>query len=379
MDAFKAITMTFATYYAALCSSVTLYRLSPFHPLARYPGPIMCKASTIWVAYVASKGKQHLYIQDLHRRYGDAVRIGPNEISFRNTDVINPLMGSRGLPKGPNWDGRLFQNPMHAMISIQDPQEHFIRRKPWSRAFNTGSLKELQPLLAARVEQLVEAAITQKGVVDLSKWINFFTYVTNEDNRAERPLSPLKVLEDGLTAIIAGTDTTSSTLCNVFFFLITYPKVHEQLQAEVDCYYPPGEDALDPQHHPKMVYLEAVIFLPEGNQARLHFYSVHRDPRNFSNPDSFWPERWLIAGGNMTSSEELVHNPNAFVPFSHGPSNCVGKPLAMREMRTVICQMVQKVNMRFAPGWNPQDWERDMEDRFNVKKGPLPVIVEKRD
>ncbi len=80
----------------------------------------------------------------------------------------------------------------------------------------------------------------------------------------------------------------------------------------------------------------------------------------------------------MTSSEELVHNPNAFVPFSHGPSNCVGKPLAMREMRTVICQMVQKVNMRFAPGWNPQDWERDMEDRFTVKKGPLPVIVEKR-
>ncbi len=115
-------------------------------------------------------------------------------------------MGSRGLPKGPSkvfirflleftylpftdWDGRLFQNPMHAMIGIQDPQEHFIRRKPWSRAFNTGSLKELQPLLAARVEQLVESAITQQGVVDLSRWVNFFTYVVHIATANSRRLS----------------------------------------------------------------------------------------------------------------------------------------------------------------------------------------------
>ncbi|PSR70846.1 hypothetical protein PHLCEN_2v13287 [Hermanssonia centrifuga] len=451
----------------------------------------MCKVSKIWLAYVASKGKQHLYIQDLHNRYGDAVRIGPNELSFNDANAVSAIMGSHGLPKGPNWGGRLFHNPIRSLIAIQDPREHLIRRKPWNRAFNTGSLKELQPLLAARVGQLVESVGKQEGVVDLSAWISFFTYdfmcdmafgggsemmrdadpegtwkkmeqglsfalwldhlpwlgyyakvvqaaasdsfefrtmaikriqerqrgganrrdlmyfLTNEDIGGEQPVTRVLVA-DGILAIVAGSDTTSSVLSNAFFFLMTHPKVYEQLQAEVDRYYPPGENALDSQHHPKMSYLDAVInetmrmcpavmsgsqrttmagtggkaigshFLPEGTQARLHFYSVQRDPRNFSDPNSFWPERWLIAGGHMAFSEKLVHNPNAFVPFSHGPANCVGKSLAMSEMRIVICQMMQKVNMKFAPGWNSQNWERDLEDRYVTKKGSLPVIIEKR-
>lgn len=120
-------------------------------------------------------------------------------------------------------------------------------------------------------------------------------------------------------------------------------------------------------------------FLPEDNQARIHFYSIQRDPRNFTSPESFWPERWLIAEASQGYTEKLVHNPNAFIPFSHGPANCVGKALAMQEMRTVVCYTIQKLSMRFADGWDPSDWERDLCDSFVVKRGRLPVIVERRD
>lgn len=47
-------------------------------------------------------GKQHLYIQELHNRYGDIVRIGPNEVSIRNVDAVAHLMSAVGLPKGPS-------------------------------------------------------------------------------------------------------------------------------------------------------------------------------------------------------------------------------------------------------------------------------------
>ena len=48
------------------------------------------------------KGKQHLYIESLHNKYGDIVRLGPNEVSIRDASCIQPLMGAQGLAKGPS-------------------------------------------------------------------------------------------------------------------------------------------------------------------------------------------------------------------------------------------------------------------------------------
>ena len=90
---------------------------------------------------------------------------------------------------------------------------------------------------------------------------------------------------------------------------------------------------------------------------------MQRDARNFSFPDAFWPERWLIAWGHLAlvdaplpssyssfsslpamSKAELaqgfVHNEHAFLVFSHGPMNCPGKALALLEMRVVAIALV---------------------------------------
>jgi hypothetical protein len=52
------------------------YRLSPFHPLAKYPGPITAKMSKWWAAYIGARGYMYRYYKGLHDRYGDVVRIG---------------------------------------------------------------------------------------------------------------------------------------------------------------------------------------------------------------------------------------------------------------------------------------------------------------
>ena len=113
--------------------------------------------------------------------------------------------------------------------------------------------------------------------------------------------------------------------------------------------------------------------------ARIHFWSLHRDPRNFSHPESYYPERWLIAEGIQKSDEKLVHNPNAFIPFSFGPANCVGKNLALMEMRLVLCHFMQKLELSFPKGYDPMEWDRQLEDRFVMKIGVLPVIARRRD
>ena len=71
-----ATSVTFALYWGTLVLSIALYRLSPYHPLSRYPGPVILRLSKWSMAWVSRGGKRHLYTQELHRRYGDVIRIG---------------------------------------------------------------------------------------------------------------------------------------------------------------------------------------------------------------------------------------------------------------------------------------------------------------
>lgn len=129
-------------------------------------------------------------------------------------------------------------------------------------------------------------------------------------------------------------------------------------------------------------------FLPEGTNAFVHTYSLHRDPRNFSpSPDTFWPERWLKPEERAVLSSfdakgldkfPIVHDTKAFVPFSFGPMHCVGKQLAYQELRMAVCAMMHRLNFSFAPGYNPESWEDDLKDYFVAMKGSLQVVLSPR-
>lgn len=54
------------------------------------------------------------------------------------------------------------------------------------------------------------------------------------------------------------------------------------------------------------------------------------DERNFSNPDVFIPTRWL-----QDEKQEETCNKAAWIPFSYGPRNCIGKPFVL-EIATLI-------------------------------------------
>lgn len=123
----RAIALAVTTYVLALLGSVAVYRLSPFHPLAPYPGPLVCKVTNLWTAYIASTGKSHRYYEKLHEKYGKVVRIGmwclsipnpgrwerrltwysiriflgPNQISVTDKELFPHILGAQGIPKGP--------------------------------------------------------------------------------------------------------------------------------------------------------------------------------------------------------------------------------------------------------------------------------------
>ena len=113
----------------------------------------------------------------------------------------------------------------------------------------------------------------------------------------------------------------------------------------------------------------------------MNAYSMHTDPHNFSpSPSSFLPERWLPKSDprSLCHGPGYAHNEAAFMPFSIGPMNCVGKALAMQEMRTVMCAIVQRIRLRPVKGWRLEEYDRGFKDYFVTVRGELPALVETR-
>ena len=59
-------------------------------------------------------------------------------------------------------------------------------------------------------------------------------------------------------------------------------------------------------------------------------HAANHSPRNFTDADSYIPERWL--GDPEYASDDR----DAIQPFSFGPRNCLGKNLAYHELRLLL-------------------------------------------
>lgn len=75
---------------------------------------------------------------------------------------------------------------------------------------------------------------------------------------------------------------------------------------------------------------------PTGWMAIMSLYSSGRDPKNFSNPLKFAPERWMRDG---SEAEFQVFKASASMPFAIGSRSCVGKKIATYEIHCLITKV----------------------------------------
>ncbi|KAH9015099.1 high nitrogen upregulated cytochrome P450 monooxygenase 2 [Lactarius pseudohatsudake] len=436
-----AVLLAFVTYGGAVASFALIYRLSPFHPLAKYPGPAIAKTSKLWAAYLCAKGDMHRLYKSLHDRYGDVVRVGPNELSIRDSSLIHPILGQGGLPKGPRWEGR---DGPQTLIAQRDPILHMHQRKSWNRAFSSAAMKEYEIIVAKRVRQFVgclddmiqRSDQKANAVVDINRWLKYFTTDFMGDMAFGGGFEMMKaggdidglwtLLESGmcLSAVTSHVPYVIPLLIaiggqrssRVRFRAFCKERALERLRmganrkdlfyylAEVDRAFPSGEEPLDVTKLSQMEWLNGCInetlrlqpaspsgsqrtvgkgkgtrmlgnlIIPEETQLCLHTYSIHRDPRNFHTPEAFLPERWLSTGAPVGE-----HNTAAFFPFSYGPTICVGKNLALMEMRMVLCWVLRRFRFSSAPGVSHDEWEGKILDWFIVRQDPLLVNVSLRE
>lgn len=177
------------------------------------------------------------------------------------------------------------------------------------------------------------------------------------------------IREEVDTFMFEGHDTTAMALSWTIYLLGHHPEIQARAAAEVDSLFEQTEaDAelngiklmLTLDRIKELKYLECVIkeglrlcpsvpfvgrrlhedmsvngfHVPRGTIIFVYIYMLHRDPKVFSSPESFNPDRFL-------PENSVGRHPFAFVPFSAGPRNCIGQRFAMSEMKVVLAYLLR--------------------------------------
>ena len=126
------------------------------------------------------------WLQQLHEKYGDAVRVNPTEVSFISGETA--WQDIYGVRTGKHKTGAYLKDrtwylpPPNGAWSLlgADEEDHARMRRSISHAFSDKALREQEGVIQGFVDLLVQRLNDQldegKGAVDLTRWYNFTTF-----------------------------------------------------------------------------------------------------------------------------------------------------------------------------------------------------------
>ncbi|KAI0337444.1 cytochrome P450 [Trametopsis cervina] len=178
------------SFLVALCAEA-LWRISPWHPLARFPGPFWCKVTGFTMASIVNAGHRHEYVRGLHRKHGGIVRIGPNSLSASSIGAVSAIYASSSaMPKAPAYSDVRGGLKGVGMFTMRTKEEHAVRRRTWAAAFSNAAMDKYQPGLERRTTQLLEilpSRVGADGTVDLSTILLYWAFDLLSDVMAGCP------------------------------------------------------------------------------------------------------------------------------------------------------------------------------------------------
>ncbi|KAI0484433.1 isotrichodermin C-15 hydroxylase [Xylariaceae sp. FL0804] len=157
-----------------------------FHPLRRFPGPLLQRASRLPWAVRHAVGLQAFDTQRLHDRYGPVVRIGPDHLSFTDArawkDIYGHRVGSEShaaeMSKSFVFSKTIRAIP-HSIINA-GREEHARLRRALSHGFSDGSMRQQEPLIARYVDLLLARLHAECGggarALNVEAWYNWATF-----------------------------------------------------------------------------------------------------------------------------------------------------------------------------------------------------------
>ncbi|KAK7209883.1 hypothetical protein V2G26_017061 [Clonostachys chloroleuca] len=472
--------------------SVPVYNLFFHHPLRKIPGPKSFAATRIPYTRTINSGQMHTKVLEMHKKYGDIVRISPDEVSVIGENVWDELVGHRKLGSPENGkDPHVFGVVAKHSVLNANREDHARLRRTLSHGFSASMIEAQEPIISSYVDLLLqrlkENSDNGKNVLELTSWYNWTTFdiigdlafgesfrclqdsdyhpwvslifkrirsnsvavcarrwgwlykvvlafldqsgshavgahvrLVEEKLRArasmdtirpdyyhamtsqedDKKFSPDELRDNASTLIIAGSETTATTLSGVTYLLAKHPEVLHKLAQEVRTSFQ-HEDEITIRGVQKLDYMLAVLnealrmyppvpgalprkmnpdggfisghWVPGGTVIGIHHYAFYRNPNFYQLPDSFIPERW---------QDDLRFHSDAkkvFQPFSFGPRNCIGKNLAYAEMRLILARIIWNFDIHLAvdsDGWIERSQVFSLWSKPDLNVYLVPVVRE---
>ncbi|XP_058733017.1 flavonoid 3'-monooxygenase-like [Vicia villosa] len=204
-----------------------------------------------------------------------------------------------------------------------------------------------------------------------------------------------------LNMFTAGTDTSSSTTEWAIAELIRNPKLMVSVQKELDSVV--GRDRLvtemDLAHLP---YLEAVVketfrlhpstplslprvanesceifnyHIPKGATLLVNVWAISRDPKEWSNPLEFKPERFLPGGEKF--DVDIKGTDFEVIPFGAGRRICAGMSLGLRMVQLLTATLVQAYDWELENGLSPEKLNMDEAYGLTLQR-QVPLLAHPR-
>ncbi|KAI2464814.1 putative cytochrome P450 [Annulohypoxylon bovei var. microspora] len=444
------------------CLSVVLYRLT-FHPLARFPGPVLAVSTGLYEAYYQcihdGGGRYWIEIQKMHQRYGPIVRINPWELHIADPDW-NAVYKYSSKSSKPSWFYFRFFGKFPSTNVAESHALHQLRRAPLQHYFASSNIQRYMPTIVAQVDKLCarlrsaakdgsvvslsdafrclatdvatgfafgtpfghldepsfdrEFNLSVKVVVKASMWSRhtfglflpvlhslpesiarkmnpafgrvmwmkdtMINCVRRSMNKSEpAPGSPQDMIQtlmasdlppeektfprlfsESRSVIMAGTETTATTLVCITSNLLSDPAKEQKLRHELSAAEKAKGSALEYADLRELPYITGVIneglrmanptpsrlprvcedqdltykqwVIPRGTTISTTTQDTHDDPTVFAQPHRFLPERWADAAERRRLNRYLQ-------PWGRGARLCLGAELATIDAYLAVARL----------------------------------------
>jgi cytochrome P450 len=289
---------------------------------------------------------------------------GPVDVLQELTGLTLGVLGQALL----ETDLSAFESVGHSFEAVQDQAmfelESMGMVPMWLPLPKQRSFRKARKDLGRIVDLLVKDRVANPRA-DGSDVLSRLIVSTREE--ADPRVGEQRMRDELVTLLLAGHETTASTLGWTLHLLDQHPEVQERLRAEVIAVLgdrEPGYADLEKLTYTSMVLQEAMrlyppvwiltrnaqgddeiggYHVPAGSDVLICPYTLHRHPAFWDAPDKFDPDRF-------DPSLPVSRPRYAYIPFGAGPRFCVGNHLGLLEATLVLVTLVRELRLESVPG-----------------------------
>ncbi|XP_072190990.1 thromboxane-A synthase isoform X1 [Excalfactoria chinensis] len=271
--------------------------------------------------------------------------------------IMIPLLRILPNKKQKELNGFFIQTIKNAVV-FRDQQDAAERRRDFLQ-WMLDSRNSADALAGGYFDKVCPATTSSQNEMPLVD--------TTSSEKAQKMLTEDEIAGQAFLFLIAGYETTTSTLSFATYLLATNPECQEKLLQEIDE-FSAKHMVTDYQNVQELPYLDMVIAetlrmfppafrftreaakdcvvlgqrIPAGAVIETAVGHLHHNPEFWPEPEKFIPERF-------TEEAKKERHPFAYLPFGAGPRGCIGRKMGLLETKMTLLRILQMFRFKICP------------------------------